>query len=238
MRKLSLLLLCFSASAFAQVSLDFKVVGSSYTLDFNRGFVCKVEPSFSEAPTLGYGTDQTAARDNAIRNCKAETGNHSMHCDSASCEPIAFEQARPVITITSRGGNLGVYFSSGTHYSCRAEGPFLGNGTYISEAPTRSEAEVYAQKLCMAQTGNARMHCPIEECHAVNGIAGSSDGVVVSLEVLGNLLPSKEERRRRLEDKISDLERLLENKNISVGQERRVRKKLGKKKRKLESLQD
>lgn len=155
-----------SSSAFAQLNLDFRSVGSSFQLGFSKGVVCKVNPAFSTAPTLGYGQTALEARSNAINNCIAETGNHRMHCDDLVCENISFGGGKPTISISVEQGQIGVRFSIGAKHTCVAEAAF-GHGNFIAKAPTKIEAEVYAQKLCMEQTGNARMHCDVEECVSI-----------------------------------------------------------------------
>ncbi|MBT3984655.1 MAG: hypothetical protein HOE90_25080 [Bacteriovoracaceae bacterium] len=110
MNKFCFIFLIFSTSAFAQVDIDFRVVGSSYTLEFNNGHVCKVQPSFSEAPALGYGADISVAKENAIQNCISQTGKHRMFCEDTSCERIAFNNGNPIISVSNRGAGIGVYF--------------------------------------------------------------------------------------------------------------------------------
>lgn len=157
-----LVLASFSAHAGGFLDLDFRGDSSSFSLDFREGFVCKVEPSFSKEPTLGYGATDRLARINATQNCMAENDMSQMFCDDdITCESLSLGSDNTSVSISIENGQVGVRFSSGANVSCVAKGGF-GEGLFVAEAPTETEASVYAQKLCMGQTGNARMHCDLE----------------------------------------------------------------------------
>jgi hypothetical protein len=162
------LITVMSSSVFAQLNLDFRVVGSSFELDFHNGYVCSVDPAFSKAPTLGYGISSRLATENAINNCIMETGNHQMHCSRVKCERISFSRSTsyPRVSVVSNNGHLSVNFSTGSNVQCSARSSF-GRGYFSAQAPTQLEAEVYAQRLCMDQTGNARMHCDALTCSSL-----------------------------------------------------------------------
>jgi hypothetical protein len=167
--------LIFSIQGYAQLNLNFDEIGSSFQLSFNSGYVCKSEPAFSKAPTLGYGQSEGLAKANAIGNCMSETGNAKMHCDDLECEKISFNGGKPKVEVTMKNGKIGVFFSLGSNYTCVVDNAF-NKGLFYAEAPTQLEAEVYAQRVCMGQTGNARMHCDdIQSCEQTSGLSVQTD---------------------------------------------------------------
>jgi len=181
-----ILVLCIGTTSFAQINLDFGKIGSSFELDFNSGYACKVDPSFSGAPTLGYGATESIAKANAINNCIVETGNHQMHCKKVECTPITFDSDKPKISISNNNGRIGVFFSYGVKATCIVKASF-GEGLFYSEASSKLEAEVYAQRVCMGQTGNARMHCDeIVSCEQTEGISGGTKNK--TKKVIGGIL--------------------------------------------------
>ncbi len=231
MKPLLIALTLISSSAFAQVSLDFRAIGSSFQLDFNRGFVCQSNPAFSKAPTLGYGQTKDIAAYNATNNCIAETGNHRMHCDDVVCEPVNFNGSNPTVSISVINDQIGVRFSAGAKHSCAAESAF-GKGIFIAEAPTRLEAKTYAERLCMEQTGNAQMHCEAESCQAIAGAIIGADGIDLS-SIFGS---SRAEKIAKIEREIRVIEQKLSNPHISEKSKQKLKKELSKKTERLIEL--
>lgn len=232
MKKFMILALTLvSTSSFAQLNLDLRTVGSSFQLDFNNGYVCKSSPAFSQAPTLGYGQTLNLAQYNAINNCIAETGNARMHCEDLVCEAISFDNQKPSVSVSIENGQVGVRFSTGAKHSCAADAAFSG-GVFIAEAPTRIEAQVYAERLCIEQTGNAQMHCRADSCGTIQQAIIGSDGVNLS-DVFGRV---KAERILNLEREIKVIEAKLANPHIDAKTKTKLTRELSKKTEKLIEL--
>lgn len=235
MKKIILGLLALgSVSAFAQLNLDFTSDRGSFQLDFNEGYVCSSEPAFSSAPTLGYGQTKGLAQQNAIINCMKETGNSRMHCDDLECSPISFESDKPSVNLSINNGQIGVRFSTGANYTCFADAAF-SDGVFVAEAPTKIEASVYAQRLCMGQTGNARMHCDVESCESLSSVSGSVGSVGISIGGISITGLSIEEKIENLKNEIEILKTKISNPDINNRKKKKLRRKLS---RKIERLID
>ncbi len=122
-------------------------------------------------------------------------------------------------------------FSTGAKHSCAADAAFSG-GVFIAEAPTRIEAQVYAEKLCMEQTGNAQMHCRTNTCSTIQLAIIGSDGVNLS-DVFGRV---KAERILNLEREIKVIEEKLANPRIDDKTKAKLTRELSKKTEKLIEL--